>query len=225
MKDSRLSRRTFLKASATAGLGAAVSGAGLARQDAAAQAAPAKPTPNPDDIRIALIGAGEQGRVLMESCLRIPGIRIAAVCDIWSYSQQYARGYLRKYKQDPVVYEDYRELLAKEKGLAAAIVATPDWMHAEHANACMNAGLHVYCEKEMSNTLDKARTMVETAGRPPAPLQPPLHPRHRPGYARAQGPGPGQPGLRPMESVQGRHAGLAQDLPHRSGQAAGLRLR
>ncbi len=36
---SFLTRRSFLKASAAAGLGAAVSGAGLARQDAAAQAA------------------------------------------------------------------------------------------------------------------------------------------------------------------------------------------
>ena len=52
-----------------------------------------------DELRVALIGAGEQGRVLLESCLRIPGIRIAAVCDIWSYSQQYASGYLRKYGQ------------------------------------------------------------------------------------------------------------------------------
>lgn len=187
MKDSHLSRRSFLKTSAAAGLGAAVSGSGLARQDAAAQTAPTapQPAPQPDDIRVALIGAGEQGRVLMESCLRIPGIRIAAVCDIWSYSQQYARGYLRKYKQDPLVYEDYRELLAKEKGLAAAIVATPDWMHAEHANACMNAGLHVYCEKEMSNTLEKARTMVETARRTGKLLQVGHQRRSNPRYLHA----------------------------------------
>ena len=43
------------------------------------------------------------------------------------------------------------------------IVATPDCWHAEHAVACLNAGLHVYCEKEMSNTLEGARKMVETA--------------------------------------------------------------
>jgi predicted dehydrogenase len=51
-------------------------------------------------------------------------------------------------------------MLAAEKGLDAAIIATPDWMHAEHAIACMKAGLHVYCEKEMSNDLEKARQMV-----------------------------------------------------------------
>ena len=186
---SILSRRSFLKSSAVAGIGAAVTGAGISQQ-AAAPAAQA-PVPAPlaavpgEELKIALIGAGEQGRVLMESCLRIPGIRIAAVCDIWSYSQQYARGYLRKYKQDPAVYEDYRELLAKERGLTAAIVASPDWMHAEHANACLNAGLHVYCEKEMSNSLDKARTMVETQRRTGKLLQIGHQRRSNPRYIHA----------------------------------------
>ena len=43
------------------------------------------------------------------------------------------------------------------------MVATPDFWHAEHAIASLKAGLHVYCEKEMSNTLDGARKMVEAA--------------------------------------------------------------
>jgi len=186
MSDS-VSRRSFLKTSATAGLGAAIGGSVLGPAGAQPQnpASAAKPAPKPEDLKIALIGAGEQGRVLMESCLRIPGIRIAAICDIWSYSQQYARGYLRKYGQDPVVYEDYRELLAKEKGLAAAVVATPDWLHAEHANACLESGLHVYCEKEMSNSLEKARTMVETARRTGRLLQVGHQRRSNPRYLHA----------------------------------------
>jgi predicted dehydrogenase len=60
-------------------------------------------------------------------------------------------------------YEDYREMLDKEKNIDAVIVATPDWMHAEHTMACLQAGKHVYCEKEMSNTTEAARRMVETA--------------------------------------------------------------
>lgn len=186
--DTSITRRSFLKTSAAAGLGAAVGGTvlGQAGTPSQSQVSPAaKPSPKPDDLKIALIGTGEQGRVLMESCLRIPGIRIAAICDIWSYSQQYARGYLRKYGQDPVVYEDYRELLAGEKGLAAALVATPDWLHAEQANACLESGLHVYCEKEMSNSLEKARTMVETARRTGRLLQIGHQRRSNPRYRHA----------------------------------------
>ncbi len=119
---------------------------------------------NPDQLNIAIIGAGAQGRILTESCLRIPGIRFVALCDIWSYSQKYTGNIIKKYGHDIAIYEDYREMLANEtEKLDAVIVASPDWMHAEHANACMEAGLHVYSEKEMSNSLEKAATMVHTA--------------------------------------------------------------
>jgi predicted dehydrogenase len=54
-------------------------------------------------------------------------------------------------------------MLDKEKDLDAVLIATPDFRHAEHTVACLEAGLHVYCEKEMSNTLEGARQMVEAA--------------------------------------------------------------
>ena len=184
--ESPLTRRDFLKSSA--GLGVVLAGGALAGQTPVSQAAAAGQEPakkSGDELRLALIGAGEQGRVLIESCLRIPGIRIAAVCDIWSYSRQYASGYLRKYGQNPVVYEDFRELLAKEKGLDAALVATPDWVHAEQANACLETGLHVYCEKEMSNNLEKARSMVQTARRTGKLLQIGHQRRSNPRYIHA----------------------------------------
>jgi predicted dehydrogenase len=60
-------------------------------------------------------------------------------------------------------YEDYREMLDKEKELDAVIIATPDFWHAPHTVDCLEAGKHVYCEKEMSNTLEGARRMVAAA--------------------------------------------------------------
>ena len=54
-------------------------------------------------------------------------------------------------------------MLDKEKDLQAVIIATPDFWHSEHTVACLKAGLHVYCEKEMSNTLEGARKMVQAA--------------------------------------------------------------
>lgn len=196
--DHSLSRRGFIKTTAAAAAGLAIAGGASAGQGPAGQrpAGPAGQTPpagaplpaakpSPDDLRVAIIGAGEQGRVLLESCLRIPGIRIAAVCDIWEYSRQYASGYVRKYGHNPTVYEDYRDLLAKEKSLAALIVATPDWMHAEQANAGLEAGLHVYCEKEMSNSLEKARSMVETQRRTGKLLQIGHQRRSNPRYIHA----------------------------------------
>ena len=153
-----LSRKQFIQTAAAAGTMLAMLKA------RAAENAELAAIPNPDQLNIALIGAGAQGRILTESCLRIPGIRFKAVCDIWEYSRQYTERYLMKYGHEVTVYEDYRDLLANEKdALDAVVVATPDWMHAEHANACLNAGLHVYCEKEMSNSLELAAGMVKTA--------------------------------------------------------------
>ncbi|MBN2409874.1 MAG: Gfo/Idh/MocA family oxidoreductase, partial [Candidatus Aminicenantes bacterium] len=190
-----LSRRDFIKSTTAAGLGAAVAGRGLGREpkgilgtrtgSAGPQDSPNAGAAQADELRVALIGCGEQGRVLLESCLRIPGIRIVAVCDIWEYSRQYASGYLGKYDQPTTVYEDYRELLAKEKGLDAAIIATPDWVHAEQTNACLSGGLHVYCEKEMSNSLEKARSMVQAARRTGKLLQIGHQRRSNPRYVHA----------------------------------------
>jgi predicted dehydrogenase len=113
------------------------------------------------EINVALLGAGAQGQVLMESMLRIPGLRFRAVCDIWTdYNQRRVVNTLKRFKQEPNGYEDYREMLDKEKELDAVIIATPDFWHAPHAIACLKAGKHVYCEKEMSNTLEGARSMV-----------------------------------------------------------------
>ena len=180
-----LSRRSFLVSSTTAGLGMALASGTLGQETRPETPSPVPQIKSADEVRVGLIGAGEQGRVLIESCLRIPGVRLAAICDIWGYSRQYASGYLGKYGRKPVVYEDYTEMLAKEKTLQAAIVASPDWMHAEHASACMEAGLHVYCEKEMSNSLEKARSMVATARRTGKLLQIGHQRRSNPRYIHA----------------------------------------
>jgi predicted dehydrogenase len=135
-------------------------------QQATAQTAAAGPAAAGDvqEINVALIGAGAQGQVLTDSMLRIPGLRFRAVCDVWTeYNQRRVVNQLRKFKHEVNAYEDYREMLDKEKQLDAVIIATPDFWHAPHTVACLEAGKHVYCEKEMSNTLEGARQMVEAA--------------------------------------------------------------
>ncbi len=55
--------------------------------------------------------------------------------------------------------------LPKKKNLDAVLIATPDFWHAKQAVDSMDAGLHVYCEKEMSNTLEGAKQIVNAAKR------------------------------------------------------------
>ncbi|HRJ73602.1 MAG TPA: Gfo/Idh/MocA family oxidoreductase [Terrimicrobiaceae bacterium] len=145
-----LSRRSFLAASSALGAGLML---GLPRTVRAQ-------SPESVDLPIALIGAGAQGRLLLDALVNIPGVRVQAVCDIWKFSQTQAQAKLRKAGQQPAVYENFEDLLATEKGLAAAVIATPDFCHAPQTIACLRAGLHVYCESMMSHTADGARAMV-----------------------------------------------------------------
>jgi len=155
-KQNNFNRRDFLKTSAAVGAGLIV--------------APWVKTSGRDsisnDLNVALLGAGAEGQVLMNACLKIPNIKFKAVCDIWEdYNLKRAYRLLKKYGHELNAYVDYREMLAKEKDLDAIIVATPDFWHARHAVDAMNAGLHVYCEKEMSNTIEGVRQIVNAQRR------------------------------------------------------------
>ncbi|MBN2312714.1 MAG: Gfo/Idh/MocA family oxidoreductase [Sedimentisphaerales bacterium] len=148
-----INRRSFLRSTAAAGAGLAFSP--FLAQTGAAGA---------DTINVALLGAGAEGQVLMDACRNIPGIRFKAVCDIWEdYNQKRVSRMLKAYRHEHNKYVDYKEMLANEKDLDAVIIATPDFWHSEHTVACLKAGLHVYCEKEMSNTLEGAKKMLEAA--------------------------------------------------------------
>jgi predicted dehydrogenase len=154
--NTGFTRRNFIKTSA-------VAGAGLIAAPWVKTSGQSSVT---KDINVALLGTGSEGQVLMNACLKIPNIKFKAVCDIWeNYNLKRAYRLLKKYGHELNAYTDYREMLAKEKGLDAVIVATPDFWHAKHSVDSMNAGLHVYCEKEMSNTLQGARQIVNAAKR------------------------------------------------------------
>lgn len=113
-----------------------------------------------DTLNVALIGVGSQGRVLLDSLLNIEGLNFQAVCDIWDLSRRYGVNRLKKAGFNPNGYEDIEDLLAKETGLDAVIIATPDFWHAPHTNMCLKAGINVYCEKMMAHTVEAARSMV-----------------------------------------------------------------
>ena len=152
--EKSIDRRDFLRVTAVAGAGLMLSPMVLGQVGGSKS----------DDLNIALLGSGAQGQVLLDACLKIPGIRFKAVCDIWTeYNQKRAARLLKKYGHDLNTYEDYREMLDRESDLDGVLIATPDFWHAEHTVACLKAGLHVYCEKEMSNTLEGARKMVQAA--------------------------------------------------------------
>lgn len=156
MATPSITRREFIGASAAAGAGLLLTSCSPDSKTATNKASVL------NKINIALIGCGAQGQVLLESLQVIEGIRLVAVADVWDYNLKSNVRRLKDNGFDVKGYRDYEELLANEKDLQAVIVAVPDFWHAPVTNACLKAGLHVYCEKMMSNTIEGARSMVAT---------------------------------------------------------------
>ena len=76
-----LNRREFIGATAVAGASMLLNSC---KSDSAEKTAAVK-TSSLNTINIALIGYGEEGKILLESLLNIEGVRLVALCDIWDY--------------------------------------------------------------------------------------------------------------------------------------------
>lgn len=144
-------RRNFIKT-----MGAAAGGLVMSSGLSFAQEKGAK------KLNVAIIGVGAEGKVLMDSLLKLPNLNWVAVCDIWPSHLKYGWGRIyRELKQKPQRYEDYKDLIAKHaKELDAVFIATPDFWHSPMTVDFLEAGVNVYCEKMMSNTIEGAKKMV-----------------------------------------------------------------
>jgi predicted dehydrogenase len=144
----RIDRRRFLKSTAAA--------AGF--WIGAARAEEKKPGPN-DRLQVGVIGVTNQGGYNLENVAKA-GAEIVALCDV---DERRAGPVREKYPR--ASYDiDFRKMLDR-KGLDAVVVATPDHYHALATLAALRAGLHVYCEKPLTHTVQEARLVRETAAK------------------------------------------------------------
>jgi predicted dehydrogenase len=60
-------------------------------------------------------------------------------------------------------YQDFREMLDKQKDIDAVVVATPDHLHATIALAAMDLGKHVYVQKPLTWSVAEARQLAKRA--------------------------------------------------------------
>jgi predicted dehydrogenase len=115
-------------------------------------------------VRLGFIGLGGQGRVLLEQTDPRYG-EVVALCDINPDQLKKADESLVKTGRQPVVhYVDWKEMIEKQR-LEAVVVGTPLFTHADVAVGCMEAGLHVLCEKMMAIDVESGRRMAEAAQR------------------------------------------------------------
>lgn len=152
--DSTLSRRAFLAATTTSALVAA-----SARPNDA-KVVPGKVSPN-EVVTVGMIGLGGRCHHIVSTCLGIPNIRIAAICDCFKPRVdgfQKAAGEEHNWNG----YLDFREMIEKEN-LDGVMVETTTHARAWVACHAMAAGLDAYIEKPMCLTIGEGREMVNIA--------------------------------------------------------------
>ncbi len=124
-----------------------------------------------DQILVGIIGAGMQGRGLQNAICNYPQLRLISASDVEIEKRQLlAKNALKKYGRiQPTwnissikLYENYHDLL-HENELNAVVISTPDHWHAKQALEAMDLGLHVFCEKPISHTIDEGRKMADSA--------------------------------------------------------------
>lgn len=96
------------------------------------------------------------------------GANIKGIAGGRDVGQEYVEKYYAKNKPSGqykgcTVYEDFRELLAKENDLDAIKIMTPDHLHATIAIAAMKKGKHVVTHKPIANRMAEGRLTIETA--------------------------------------------------------------
>jgi predicted dehydrogenase len=151
----KTSRRDFIKLTTAATVAAATSTTILAADEARQ---PERVSPS-DKIRLGLIGAGGQGMGDTREALKVPGVELVAVADLYD-------GRLTRAKEiwgnQLFTTRDYREVLARSD-IDAVVIATPDHWHMRISNDAMKAGKDVYCEKPMVQQLEQGKHVIETA--------------------------------------------------------------
>lgn len=107
----------------------------------------------------ASFGAGGMAGSDIGSLTKSKHLKLVAVADV----DQTRLDAIRKTFPDVHVYQDWRELLDKEKNLNSANISTPDHMHAPITMRAMQQGLHVYTQKPLTQTIYEARQLAKVA--------------------------------------------------------------
>lgn len=109
---------------------------------------------------VAMIGCGHRGRCHAPALKADKRIRVKALCDI---RLEAAEKVDTRYEFNAALYEDYTEMLEKEKPDIAVICLWPQY-RLNIIKTCVDAGIKaVHCEKPMAPTWQECREIAELA--------------------------------------------------------------
>lgn len=183
--DTARSRRKFLQQiGATSLITAASPFASLAAQEKAEErilSYEKKFAPN-DKVRIGVIGYGVQGHFDLNTALKVPGVELAGICDLYTGRIENAK---EQYGNELYTTRNYKELLDRPD-IDAVLICTTDVWHARIALDALAKGKHVYCEKPMVYKISEGYPVMAAAKKSGKVLQVGSQRVSSLGYAKAK---------------------------------------
>ena len=133
------------------------------------------------NFRIAIVGAGVWGDTHAAIYREHPNVEPVAICD---KNPERARLLAEKYGL-PRAFDNVDDLLAYGD-LDAVSIVTPDFLHADIAVKCAEAGKHMLIEKPLATTREDVFRIMEAVNKHRVRAMVDLHNRFSPPFAEAR---------------------------------------
>ncbi len=147
----RTTRRSFLRATA----GAVAASTAIPYFFTAQAEEHARPRSQNDRFRIAAIGMRYQGTVITE--LAAPYGDLVAIADV---DREVGEEAVEHFGGKATLYEDYRQMLDKEK-IDVLLIGAPDHWHVKMCLDAARAGVDIFCEKPLTLTVDEGKRLCK----------------------------------------------------------------
>ena len=116
-----------------------------------------------DKINVAIVGLGGRGTNHLNVYSRLPGARVAGLCDVNQTAREVANATLLKTTSaNAKEFKDMREVFA-DPGVDAVSIATPNHWHALATIWACKGGKDVYCEKPACHNIYEGQQMIKVA--------------------------------------------------------------
>ncbi|MHC1763077.1 MAG: Gfo/Idh/MocA family protein [Verrucomicrobiia bacterium] len=134
-----------------------------------------------DRVQVALIGCGGRGMLVAKLMQAVPGVEVAAVCDVYDQRALAAQAWAGPGCK---TFRDFRRVLELPQ-IDAVLIATPDHWHAIPTVLACQAGKDIYVEKPLAHNIAEGQAMVKAARDHNRVVQVGLQQRSAPHYAEA----------------------------------------
>lgn len=159
--DSAKTRREFLRTTAVAAAGTALSGIPTL----------ARPTTKPDVLKIGVIGCGGRGLNAVENCFEADAnVKLTAMADVFKDKLENGHKVLTDAhggrvdvppSQMFLGFDAYQKLLKTDVDMV--ILTTPPYFRPAHLQATLEAGKHAFCEKPVAVDTPGLQQVTRTA--------------------------------------------------------------